>query len=104
MGAQRLKEYQSKLILFPVKASTSRKHLNWKDKLCLLGVLNVRGSEPWKLQMTLRTSKPLMLSVNPELSHDYGELEPRRLRKLKPTICQNLKNKLLGVVCTYVSA
>merc|ERR1712203_809279 len=64
INAQRLKEYQSKLVLFPIKASkprkgdasekTSKRHLNWKDKLCLLKVLNVRGLEPWKLQMTLR--------------------------------------------------
>merc|ERR1712126_595117 len=66
VNAQRLKEYQSKLILFPVKASKPRKGdaseedmkkaSQLEGQVCQFKVLNVRGSEPWKLQMTLRTS------------------------------------------------
>merc|ERR1711994_1159444 len=58
--------------------------------------LNTRGLELWKLLMTLRTSKPLMLFVNLEPSKDCGVFEPKRLKKLKPTTCLNLRNKCFG--------
>merc|ERR1712203_1033715 len=72
-------------------------------------VMPIKGIERKRLRAMevtddLKNFKAFNLFVNPEPSHDYGELEPRRLRKLKPTICQNLRNKLSVVVCTYITA
>merc|ERR1712150_329914 len=65
-------------------------------------VLITRGYEQWRLLRILRTSKPLTLSANLEPLHDYGVFAPRRLRKLKPMICQNPKNKLIVAICTLI--
>merc|ERR1739846_255853 len=103
INAQRLKEYQSKLVLFPIKASKPRKgdasEEDIKKAIQLAGEImppkaaTPRESEQWRLRMILRTLRHSMLFVNQEQWHDYGVFVLRKQRKLKPMICQNPKNK-----------
>merc|ERR1712098_667637 len=82
VNAQRLKEYQSKLILFPIKASKPRKgdasEEDLKKASQLTGkVMPVQGIEHKRLRAMevtddLRTSKPLMLFGNLEPLKDCG--------------------------------
>merc|ERR1712061_451742 len=102
----------SKLILFPIKASKPRKgdatEEDMKKASQLQGpLMPVKGIDNKRLRAMevlriLKTSKPLTLSVNLEALHDYGVFAPRRLRKLKPMICQNPKNKLIVAICTLI--
>merc|ERR1711944_191664 len=100
VNAQRLKEYQSKLILFPIKASKPRKgdasEEDLKKASQLTGkVMPVQGIEHKRLRAMevtddLKNFKAFNAILNLEPSKDCGVFEPKRLRKLKPTTCLNL--------------
>merc|ERR1712058_14861 len=84
LNAQRLKEYKSKLILFPISAKKPRQ-CNLLGLLCPSSPLS-REHVLWKLLTTSRTSKLSRPSDRPALTRGSMASEPRKLLTPRPTI------------------
>merc|ERR1712098_672734 len=103
VNAQRLKEYQSKLILFPVKASKPRKgdasEEDMKKASQLEGqVMPIQGLERKRLRAMevtddLKNFKAFNAIRQSRAVARLWGIRAIRLRKLKPTICQSPRNK-----------
>merc|ERR1712098_787477 len=95
LNAQRLKEYKSKLILFPISAKKPRKgdstpescprQCNLLELLCPSSPLS-REPVLWKLLTTSRTSKLSRPSDRPALTRGSMASEPRKLLTPRLTI------------------
>merc|ERR1712228_348259 len=97
-NVQRLKEYQSKLILFPVNSKKPRKGEATEEDIKKASQLagNVLPIKPvvkrqraMELTDDMKNFKPLTAFVKHAPLHDCGVSEPKRPRKPKLTICRN---------------